>query len=148
MASVARTVARQDRYTADVLSRLCPFVERFIALRGGVVTLVQPELFAESFAAARAGALQAALTKRPALPERRPAAAVAAMRRKLALWSKVQPKAILAGVIDRDGSVSRAVEGKAALLHDHWRISHRSVSEQDAAQLAAELPPLPASHPR
>ena len=121
LSSVARAVARNDVDTASKLEMTAPFAARHLHILDGRVTLRSAARFETEFAKQKLSHfedLAAARARRPgAVPSER--ACEIAMRRKMRMWSRTQPKAFLRAVLTDDGEVE-SNEGKAKALAEHW----------------------------
>ena len=141
MKSAARCVAKNDANAARALLRGCSFVRRFLEVKCGRPSLKNAAEFSEAFEATSGADLE---RQRSALHFKARSRA-ACLQRKAALWSKSQPKAILAGVILKSGEIATTRVSQTEALSKHWaQVFKAKVCDESAMQkLAQFVPPLP-----
>ena len=145
LAALARAVHRQDHKVLHRLAVGCPFAARHLDTSTSPPAMRDPGAFEEAFAEAKLDALH---FKASAIaPSRRPCAR--ALRRRMALWSKSQPRALLRGVLLEGDRIADDLPSMQCALASHWARVFRDVEvERDAMlQLASVLPPLPTPRP-
>ena len=150
MASISRAVGFQNRRVATTLLEASPYARRWLVVEGGRVSLRAPAEFEEKFARLKQTELEHRLPKRatPGSDSARGRALEAGLRRKLSLWSRSQPKAVLSGVCDGENVITDKA-GMDEALATHWRrvFRERIVDPSAAADLASEAPQLPPMDP-
>jgi len=116
LSAIARAIASGNKSFATSLAAQCPFAARHIGFSGRVPFLIDPVAFEESFAKSKL----AFLNRENSSEGKKSAKYGAALRRKMDLWSKSQPRARLAGLLLPSGEVATSTEAIAAGLSDHW----------------------------
>ena len=121
LTSVARAVARNDLTTAAKLESTAPFAARHIVIDAGRVSLRSAARFETDFAKHKLTHLEeiaaARLRRAGAAPSER--ACEIALRRRMRMWSRTQPKAFLRAVIVDENEIE-TVDGKSKALAEHW----------------------------
>ena len=152
--SVGRAAATQNLETAKLLLRTSPFTKRFLQISGQRVVLKHAAEFNSLLCRHKQAEAEQKATKRfPLSGDRLQRAADQALRRRMQLWSRSQPRAVLKAVLvktraGQQESVSDEL-GKSAALAKHWGevFGFKKVSDDAMNEFIQWQPALPVLPP-